>query len=324
VPTYKNVPILKDLELIKVNLDAAKNKGTYVGKEALWDKQVKDALTTHCGQAERYVAQSDAYTKRMYEEAKVFIDQIETLVKLPELQERDLQAIGRFKGRVEQNCRNAAEDTASLVEALVNEYRNKWPEKARELLHNKAILPPFENNRRAQIDAGKAFAAMRLRLKEWVKRAEEYHKQATQRLNNGEVEADKFLAEVEQFVAKMQETSTKIGDGIYSVKTAFEYFEGAVSKKKTFTAPDKTDAKIRYVSLPTGMKNVRGLFKTMTVLRDGLKKRAKMAGGRAQKKGLAAVKRADKVYSEAEKALAKATEKEKKATVLYQKIMASR
>ena len=159
---------------LKKDIDAAKAKNAYAGKESAWDQTVLKALGL---QVTASVKITDDYARKVAEHhqaSKNALDQMEALIKkkgkaLADADRKVLETSGRFIATAEEQIRTVNAD----MFAALSEYRGGWPDDFRALLSKPALIEPFKAARAKTIDDGKNVDALKKRMAEYVVRARE-------------------------------------------------------------------------------------------------------------------------------------------------------
>jgi hypothetical protein len=286
----------------------AKTKGQYAGRERAWDQTVLKALSER---VQASIAVTDDYKKKVQEHhtaCKDTLDKMEALIKkkgknLAEADTKVLQTSGRFIATAEEQIRTINADMFTSL----SEYRAGWPDDFRNLLSNPALVEPLKAARAKTIDDGKHVDALKKRLAEYLVRAQDLLKVATQNTTKGSTLAGDAAGAIRGF--KTDTEALKMQFDIYANKAS-----NSLKQIADLPPKQKIDPKLvamnqsRLTNGQAEAKNARGQQKTLDLKIETFKKLSAKLDG-ADKKAAAAQTAAAAALAKgvdtAEKALAK-------------------
>jgi hypothetical protein len=171
-----------------------------------------------------------------------------------------------------------SEDLNDLVKANV-QHRGGWPATARKALspRNQGIIDPDLANRQKQIDATPALMGLKKRVWEYLTRAEEFVKQARQKINEGRVEIASMQQDIDEVKQKMETGRDVIKDFHFKKNAQITKIRN-LDKVKKWSPGKIKSAKAFLIEVVANAKNARGQRKTLETVYEGLEKRGKASG----------------------------------------------
>jgi len=298
--SYTVVPIETQLKALEDQVKDAKQKNTYNAQaQQHFDGEVQKVLVKWCPIAEHSVKTNFDLIHNVHEQAKQAVDLAEKTLKKKDFNNDDLMLVEHLPVTVQQFINRISTDLQDLVTGNL-QYRGGWPAIARAASspQGQGVVEQYVANRAKQIDLQAGIMALKKRVEEYLTRAQEFVKQAKQRMAQGGVDIQGFQADVAEIKQKM-ETGREAIKTLHSKKgTAIQNLKN-LEKTKTW-APDQTkSAKSYLVEIVANAKNARGQLKTLDILFEGLEKRGKAAGPGWKDMAAKAVSEASKPYKEA-------------------------
>lgn len=319
---YNKVNISTNLHQIENTVKQAKSGGQYDGNEATFDNQIIRSVDTDQKIAEGYIESNAQLVQGKAVKCKERIAVIENLAKQKSVTEEDVKLAKLSTETIIKYAGEIHDDNKDLNNALKSEYRGGWPAIAKSILHDKAKIEPFMAIRLKGINTGKNIPALTARCDQYVKRAKEFLKQIVQTQKAGGVEVAQFQKDCDDILGKMTKKKGQIEALQQKVNSHFDFFLKTLKKKKDkdLEKSDYDNGSSRIADVNARAKEARGIFKTMTVQYDGLKKRAKAAGPGWKEPALRAVKNAKTEFDAAEKVMNKFNDDEKECVKLLEKV----
>jgi hypothetical protein len=299
--SYTHVDIQTHLDHIEAQIAAVKQKGQYAGHEQHWDGEVVKIVHKDCAQAEYNVKINAEVIENQRRGAQGIMNDVERALKQKDLSDGDYLLIEQAGAGVQKCIDRIAAETVDLTHANV-QYRGNWQITAQEALspHAQAIVDPYLENRKQQIDVSRDLANKKKRCEEYLVRAHEFAKQAQQRKNKGGVEVETFNQDCEQLKTKIEAAKAEIEAAHTKKKNTIKTIKD-LAATKVWPDAQKKLAPGWMNLIAADAKAARGKMKTLTVLLEGLEKRGKTAGSGWKELAAESVKKATTPYKEAVK-----------------------
>jgi hypothetical protein len=292
---------------LKKDIDAAKAKNAYAGKEASWDQTVLKAVALQVNAALKI---TDDYAKKVAEHhqaCKKALDEMEAPIKkkgkaLTDADRKVIATSGRFIVTAEEQIRTINADMFSAL----SEFRAGWPDTYRALLSKPAQIEPFKAARLKSIDDGKKVDTLKKRLAEYVARAGELLKLAAQAGAAGSTLAGQTAAAAAALVKEVKALKDEFDTYAQKASNSLQQIADLPPKQKV-------DPKLvgmnqsRMVNGQAEAKNARGQQKTLETRIEVFKKLAAKLDGAEKKAATTALDAARvmaKAVAKAEKDLA--------------------
>ena len=322
MPGYAKVTIIANLRDVEATIDQAKERGQYDGNEARYDITVTDVLDTDQGTAERYIEENRQLVEGLAVRCKEQADALSKIAAQKTVSADDVNRAQLSLQTIQQYTQQIHDDNVELNNALKDEYRGGWPEIAKRLLSDPSRANPYMAVRLKGINTGKNIPALTKRCDQYVKRGKEFLKQIIQTQKSGAVEMEQFQNDCAGILAKMTKKKDQIETLRYKVNLSIDWYITTLKKKKekNYDASDLSTAQNRISEIGAKAKEARGIFKTMTVQYDGLKKRAKAAGHGWKEMALDAVRSAKSEYTAAERTMSNFNDEERECNKLLAKV----
>ena len=299
--SYTHVDIQTHLDQIKAQIVAAKQKAQYAGHEQHWDGEVGKIVAKDCGQAEYNVKINAEIIENQRRAAQTIMNDVEKVLKQKDLSDHDYLLVDQAHAGVQKCIDRIAAETGDLTQANV-QYRGNWQITAGEALspHSQAIVDPYLENRKLQIDVSRDLANKKKRCEEYLVRAQEFAKQALQRKNKGGVEVETFSKDCQELKTKIEAAKAEIDAAHVKKQNTIKTIKD-LAATKVWPDAQKKLAPGWMNLIAADAKAARGKMKTLTVLLEGLEKRGKAAGSGWKELAAEAVKKATVSYKEAVK-----------------------
>jgi hypothetical protein len=289
---------------LKKDIDAAKAKNQYAGKEAAWDQTVLKAVG---GQVDAALKITDDYARKVAEHhqaCKKALDEMEALIKkkgkaLTDADRKVIATSGRFIVTAEEQVRTINADMFSAL----SEFRGGWPDTFRALLSKPALIEPFKAARLKSIDDGKKDDTLKKRLAEYVVRSTELLRLAAQAGAAGSTLAGQSAAAAAGLLKEIKALQGQFDTYAQKASNSLQQIADLPPKQKIdpkLVAMNQS----RLVNGQAEAKNARGQQKTLDLKLEVFRKLAAKLDGAEKKTAAAAL--------DAAAALAKAVAKSEK------------
>jgi hypothetical protein len=296
--SYTVVTMETELKALEDQVKDAKQKNTYTNQQQHFDAEVQKVMTKWCPIAEHSVKTNFDLTTTVHEQAKQAVDLAEKTLKKKDLNNDDLKLIEHLPVTIQQYITRLSGDGADLMTGNL-QYRGGWPAIAKQASpQSTPIVDQWVGKRAKLIDQQPTIVALKKRVEEYLPRAQEFVKQAKQRMSQGGVAPEEFWEDVKDIKQKMEAGKTAIESLRQKKSNQIQTLKN-MDKTKTWSPVEAKTAKSILVDIMASAKSARGQLKTLDVLYEGLEKRGKAAGPGWKEMAAKAVSEASKPYKAA-------------------------